>query len=180
MDWSLNNLSPHCMQCGYEFREGETVCSAVLESGDSFERRDFCENCDGDRPVAEIYAHWRTILPRKEAPSLRKAVNAEAVREFFDKLAGEEDRNKRNFRYVLALLLMRRKTLRFVSVRRGEGGEELILRDPKTDQEHVVYNPQLAEDEILALTAEVGKVLNVDVVINTPPVAQEESQTPSP
>ena len=42
-------------------------------------------------------------------------------------------------------------------------GEELVLRDPRSDEEHSVYNPQLTDEEIAALTGEVGKVLNLRV-----------------
>ena len=177
MDWELRNLSLQCAQCGCSFKEGETICSSVVERGDAFERLDFCVMCHHDLRAEVIYARWRMVVPPKEAPPLRKAVNEQAVREFFDRLASEQDRMKRNFRYVLALMLMRKKILRFVAVRRGEGGEELILRDPQNDREHVVYNPQLAEDEILALTAEVGKVLNLRI---EPPAPEATAESVPP
>ena len=181
MEWELRDLARQCAQCGYTFRERETIFSAVVERGESFERLDFCGPCHHDLPPEAIYARWRTVVPAKAEPALHRAVNEPAVREFFDRLAGEQDRRKRNFRYVLALMLMRRKALRFVAVRRGEGGEELVLRDPRTDQEHVVFNPQLGEDEILALSEEVGQVLNLRIEPPRPPgpagePAKEESR----
>jgi len=172
MEWELRELSRQCAQCACVFRAGETMFSAVFERGDAFERLDFCGPCFHDLPAEGVFARWRTQVPLPSEPPLRRAVNESAVREFFERLAGAEDRMKRNFRYVLALMLMRRKALRFVGVHRGEGGEELVLRDPRTQQEHRVYNPQLTEEEIAALTEEVGKVLNLRC--EAPTAAREE------
>ena len=175
MEWELHDLARQCAQCGRGFREEESIFSAVFDRGERFERLDYCEPCLRDLSPEAIYAQWRTVVPGKAPPPLRRAVNEEAVRAFFDKLAGEQDRMKRSFRYVLALMLLRRKVLRLVAVRRGEGGEELVLRDPRAEKEHTVYNPQLGEAEILALTGEVGKVLNVRV--EPPAPAAKETAT---
>jgi len=173
MDWELRDLTQQCAQCGYAFHEGDVICSAVFEREEDFERLDFCESCYNDLDPGIIYARWRTLVPQAEEPPLHRAVNESVVREFFHKLAGEDDRGKRNFRYVLALMLMRKKSLRFVEVRRGDEGDELVLRERRTDEEHVVFSPLLAEEEILALTEKVGQVLNVRVT--APPEAAGEA-----
>ncbi len=176
MDWELRELTQQCAQCGCAFHEGDAICSAVFEREEGFERLDFCESCHNDLDPGIIYARWRTLQPQAEEPPLHRAVNESAVRDFFGRLAGEDDPGKRNFRYVLGLMLMRKKVLRYVEVRRGDEGTELVLRERRTDEEHVVFNPCLGEEEILALTEKVGQVLNVRVEVPAE-VAETQAET---
>ena len=64
---------------------------------------------------------------------------------------------------VIALVLMRKKRLKFVDVKRNDDGEFLVLLERDTKAEHAVLNPNLDEQKILELTEEVGKILNVEL-----------------
>ena len=60
---------------------------------------------------------------------------------------------------MVALLLMRRKRLRFEEARVENGQETLQLRDARTGARHQVVNPRLTEEEMAAVQEEVFKVL---------------------
>ena len=62
-------------------------------------------------------------------------------------------------RYVLALLLMRRKRLKFEEARYEGDQEVLQLRCAKTGAQHRIVNPRLSEVEMGAVQEEVFKVL---------------------
>jgi hypothetical protein len=64
-----------------------------------------------------------------------------------------------SFRYVVGLLLMRRKRLKFDDVRTENDVEILRLRCGQTRQVHDVVNPALGDDEIQTVQDEVFKVL---------------------
>jgi hypothetical protein len=65
-----------------------------------------------------------------------------------------------NFRYVVALLLMRRRRLKFEDVHRAaDGSHVLVVRDARTGTRHEVADPRLAEAEIAADQDEVFRVL---------------------
>ena len=64
-----------------------------------------------------------------------------------------------NFRYVVALLLMRRRRLKFEEAFQESGQEVLRLRCVRTRAQYDVVNPRLTEAEMTAVQEEVFKVL---------------------
>jgi hypothetical protein len=66
------------------------------------------------------------------------------------------------FRYVVALLLLRRKRLRFEDTKREQDQEYLLMRCPKTNVLFEVCDPHLAEADIAAVQDEVMKLLGCD------------------
>jgi hypothetical protein len=161
MDWDLRETSLRCAACAKDFHEGQEVFSILSDTGAAFERNDYCAECGRSREQQPAYSRWRTTMPRRETP-LNKRVNGQVVLDFFHRLEGEQERRKQCFRYVLGLMLMRKKLMKFGGVRRGDGGEELVLSDPHSGVEYRVYDPKISAEEISSLTEEVGKLLNVE------------------
>ena len=64
-----------------------------------------------------------------------------------------------NFRYVLALLLIRRKRLKFEESRYHGSEERLVLRCPRSGKTWEVVNPRLSDAEMKDVQDEVFKVL---------------------
>jgi len=76
-----------------------------------------------------------------------------------ERLEGESEPARVNFRYIVALLLMRRKRLRFEQARTEGDQEILLLRCVRTRNTYRVLNPRLAEEELAAVQEEVFNVL---------------------
>jgi len=161
MDWNIRETALRCAMCAADFREGQEVCSLLVDRATGFERRDYCASCWSGQEIAQAFSHWRTTMPRREQP-LSRRVNAQVVLDCFLKLEGEQERRKLCFRYVLGLMLLRKKRMRFGGVQRGEGGEELVLFDAYSGAEYRVYDPGLNADEVAGVTEEVSKVLNIE------------------
>ena len=160
MDWDIGKSSIGCAACGAGFDDGQELFSALYDKIEGFIRRDYCARCWETADQGEAFSFWRTRQPEKGA-KVRRFVDDDTLMDFFARLAGQEGRLKRNFRYVLALLLMRKKLLKYKESVSGEGGEELVLVEPKSAEEHRVYNPQLTEEELGQVHDEIGQVLNV-------------------
>jgi hypothetical protein len=87
-------------------------------------------------------------------------VNDDLLLDCLDRLKESADAGGRNFRYVAALLLMRRKRLRFEDVARDPDGRDvLILRDARGGAVYQVTDPRLTDAEVAAAQAEVFRVL---------------------
>ena len=83
----------------------------------------------------------------------------EMLMDCFRRLGGETEPGRVNFRYVIALLLMRRKRLRFADVRMDGDKEIMALRCSKTRTLYQVVNPLLSDEELQAVQDEVFQVL---------------------
>ena len=160
-DYRIVRSEKKCASCGREFQENETYCSALYDKGVEFERLDFCADCwSGGTP--EMFSFWQTRVPPKEEKK-KLLVDDEVIMDFFVRLQDATDELKVNFRYILALVLMRKKRLKFKDVRRTDDGEFLVLDLPRNGGTYEVLNPDLTEDKIAQVTDEVGKILNVQL-----------------
>jgi hypothetical protein len=148
--------SPSCCACQHEFEVGETFVAFLYTAAGGFERRDFCTAC---RPADEAaLAQWRT---RRPAPRKRgaPAFDREAVFTFFTRLDDAETPEKLQFRFVLALLLWRKKVLRFTETIRDAEGEIWRFETPAGAQRYDVRRPDLDDAQIERLSAQLEQLL---------------------
>ncbi len=74
-------------------------------------------------------------------------------------LAEETDPEKVRFRYVVALLLLRRKQLQFENTRHDGEQDYLQLKCSKTGNLFEVLDPHLSDSDIAGVQEEVVKLL---------------------
>ncbi|NOZ21565.1 MAG: hypothetical protein GXP25_10810 [Planctomycetes bacterium] len=160
-DWSIKRGELKCSKCSRDFEQEEEYFSALYDEDRQFIRRDYCLQCWNGRENDPVFSFWKTRVPVREQE--RKIVDDEVVMNFFQRLQGETDPMKINFRYVLALLLMRKKILKLEDIRYDDKGEALVLKQKGEEGEIAVYNPQLTEEQIGQVTEQVGQILNVTV-----------------
>ena len=82
---------------------------------------------------------------------------------FFERLEQENEQEKLNFRFVIMLVLMRKRRLKYDSSRHQNGQEIWKLRAVGADQFVDVVNPQLNEEQIEQLSSQIGEILQVDL-----------------
>ena len=86
-------------------------------------------------------------------------MNDELLLDCFRHLGGSADPAKVRFRSVAALLLMRRKRLKFEDARKTDAGETFVLWDAKGKVRYEVPVPTLTDAEMDAAQDEVFQVL---------------------
>jgi len=160
-EWEIDKPLGECSGSGRTINYGEEYFAALVESGGVFERRDFSrEYWESEKP--EVYCYWRTKL---SAPDEKKAifVDDEMLMAFFERLAQETEQEKINFRFVLALILMRKRRLKYDSTK-VEGEKEIWrLRITGEKQYAEVTNPHLNEEQIEQLSSQLGQILQVEL-----------------
>jgi hypothetical protein len=157
-EYEIQPPSLRCARTGRELRPGELCYSVLTETPEGFVRQDYSAEAWEGAPEGAI-GFWRSRVPHPDRPGRPRPVEDAAVLEYFEQLAGEQDAGPRGFRYILALLLIRRKVLKFVGVEHSGDDEILVLRAPATGDEYRVTNPRLCDEELAAVQAEVGKIL---------------------
>ena len=166
MDWNIQQPNRECLACEKQFEEGELCFSALFDSGESFERKDYCTACwEGASAEKQAFSFWKTHVPTKEEER-KLLVDNDVLLDFFVRLSeeeGEQPDHKTKFRYILALVLMRKRSLRFVDIERDNGAEYLILRYPNEDREFKVLDPGLTEEEADTVKDDLSQILNTDV-----------------
>lgn len=148
-----------CQATGRELKAGDGYHGVLMDVGGSLIRHDYCPDAWTGPPEGTI-GHWSGQVPVGDAPN-RAPVDDAMLLECFRRLDGAAEPAQVNFRYVLALLLLRRKVLRLEEGRRDELGEVLTFTDRAGDR-HEVHDPRLNEAEMAAAQVEVFEVLGWD------------------
>jgi hypothetical protein len=131
-----------------------------------YRRLDFCPGCWKPEAAEAYFSFWRTSVPDvdpDEAKPLARRIDADTVYEMFRRLEGQAEPERQRFRFILALILMRAKRLRFAGVAKGPQGDHLVLEDRAENITHKVRDPGLADSEIDSLRGEVGRLLRGEV-----------------
>jgi len=159
VEWSINRGSHVCYLCEKTFPEEEVYLSALYDENNEFLRKDFCDECWDKRDSENCFSHWKTKISKKPEKVERYA-KIDVFYDLFNKLENEKDLSRVNFRYVLSLYLMRKKVLKLKSSHKSNENEYLVLYNVREDNDTEVLNPKLNEEEVLAVTDEIGKLVN--------------------
>ncbi len=165
-EYKIGARSRRCQACSREFGIGDEYLSTVVETAeeDRLSRQDFCPACW--KPEAQPYfSFWKTRVPEPESADRKgpPLVDLARLMQLFEHLAESPDEQARRFRYVLALVLMRKRRLRVVESRRGRGGkgDVLTLRETGSERRHVVEAPGISDDEIRSVADRLREILDM-------------------
>lgn len=160
-EYSFKGVGEICGPCRKVFDEEDNLFSALSRQEEEYVRLDFCATCWEKQPRDGFLCFWKRKPRVKET---QPTVDGSVVFDIFQKLDGAQDRHDRNFRYILGLLLMRRKRLKFLDVERTEQGEFLVLEDRRLeDVKYKLLDPGLSEEEMQRAKDEVGKLFSMNV-----------------
>ena len=130
MDYEVQRSARRCAATGREFAPGEEFYSALVAEGAQLRRYDYAASAWQGPPPAAI-GWWKAAVPDRATARSRQAPN-DVLLGFFEELADKPDRQ--DMRYVLALLLVRRRVMRLDETERdGQGREMLVLYCPRRD-----------------------------------------------
>jgi len=161
-DWEIQRPLGQCCGTGQKIEPGQQYVAALVETEQGLQRRDFClQYWSRQRP--HVYCYWKTTMPQ-HGQKRQIFVDDEMLLAFFERLAQESDPEKLAFRFVIALVLMRKRRLRYDSSRIENGTEIWRLRVAGADKEFVeVKNPRLDDDRIEQLSSQIGTILQVEL-----------------
>jgi hypothetical protein len=156
-DYQIQNNTRRCSISGRELQPGEKYFSVLFDENGAFVRRDYSAESWSGAPEG-AYSFWSGRLPL-EANVRRPTIDDEMLIDCLGRMNGETEPAKIKFRYVLALLLMRRKRLKFVEAHHEGDHDILILHSPQRGERVTVIDPQLSDQEMNAVQDEVFEVL---------------------
>ena len=143
--------------------EPDEPCVATLcerETDDGFDRHDYAIEAweAGHRPE-RLFSHWRTHARRTEERQ-RLLVDDDVLLDLFARLEDDDRPQRIAFRFVLALILMRKRLVRFEGTRTDTAGAEIWMMRPKGQETAVaVRNPKIADDDVRELAAQLSEIL---------------------
>ncbi len=187
--YDLQRPTGRCAATGGELRPGEDYYatlndpSAAEDGGGSggdgggglgLSRVDVSlEAWEGGYRPRGVFCYWKTTVP-EPTQKRRLFVDDAVLMNLLRRLEGDASPRRLAFRFVLALILMRKRLLRYDHTQR-RGDDSWWLLTPKLDlskgpmgkwdegQSLEILDPHLTEAEIEGVTQELGQVLDGEV-----------------
>jgi hypothetical protein len=159
---------PHgiCHVTGHAIAPGEAYFAALRETPEGFERLEFAAAAWAQWPAPEkagLLAFWRATMPAADESrdKRRILVDDEVLLELFRRLAEVTEPEKLAFRFMLGLILMRKKKLVFEGSLRDSLGRELwrvrLRKEDGTGFEMI--DPKLSEAQLEEVGRQIEQIL---------------------
>lgn len=156
LDFEISRSERRCSATDEELKPGEDFYSVIVPDGDEIHRLDFSEAA-WSGPPADCIGWWKTQVPTLATLRMKWAPH-DVMLHYFESL--QERPDKQDTKYVLSLLMMRKRIL----AQRGaeptpDGGEELVFDCRRNGKEYRVQLVDLDETRIEQIQSELSELL---------------------
>ena len=161
VEWEINKPIGQCSGSGRTIEYGEEYFGALVQTEEGLQRCDFsADYWENEKP--EVFCFWKTKLPD---PNQKKQIfiDDNMLMAFFERLENETEQEKINFRFVLALILMRKRYFKYDETKNEDENEIWRLRVVGEKSFVEVINPHLDEEQIEQLSSHLGEILQTDL-----------------
>lgn len=159
IDFEVQRCTRRCAKTDREFQPSEEFYSALISEGSAVVRYDYSKEA-WDTPPDNALGWWKSRMPEPNARKVNWAPN-DVMLHYFEQLA--DDASKVDVRYVLALLMIRRRVVRLEETRHDEDGRELmVLYCPKNENEYVIRVVEPVGDRVKEIQEELARLLFAD------------------
>ena len=168
--WNIRARSDGCTQCQRAFEADEMCFTELAPDADGYLRRDLCERCrdTGPREPAAV-SRWRSRF-EPPAPPPPEPIERDSAEEFLRRFADSDEAGAVNTRFILALMLERKRILRCRDRFHDEAGVHMFVYEhARTGETFVVADPGLTPAQASAVREDVS------LFLQTPPGRGEDA-----
>jgi len=160
--YSVARAQGKCQVCGHDIVPGEKLMAALRETPIALERVDVCSACWKTFDHTQMLGYWQTMMPQ---PSAKKPlfIDDDVLCELFERLGDATEPAKLNFRFVLGLILMRKRRLVYDSTRVQDGSELWTMHFKGREETLDLLNPKLDEQQVTEVSTQLGEILSADL-----------------
>src|SRR3954453_9585242 len=156
---------PHgkCAACEKQIEPGQKFMAALRETPLGFERVDLMLECWPSFDRADVIGFWQTVMPKAEQKK-KVFVDDQVLCDVFERLADTTEPAKLNFRFVLGLILMRKRIIVYEETRTDAAGQEVWqVRFKGRDDRLDLVNPKLDEQQVVEVSQQLSEILNEEL-----------------
>lgn len=161
-EYNFSKTSGQCVTCKNALVPEQEFMGTIREQSEEILREDYCLPCWQAQPrdgQADILGVWQSQVPKPEEKK-KLFIDNDLLMNFFQRLEGSEENAKISFRFVLALILMRKKLLVYDRMeKKPDHSEVWHMHFKGSDQDHLVHDPHMDEDKIAEVSQNLGQIL---------------------
>jgi hypothetical protein len=151
-----------CAVTGEAIPTGEKFMAALRETPLGFERVDVSLPAWEKFDRKDVVGFWQTTMPAQEQKK-KLFVDDEVLCDLFERLKETTEPAKLNFRFVLGLILMRKKMLVYETSRSEEAKDIWVVRFKGREDKLDLLNPKLDEAQVMEVSQQLGQILNEEL-----------------
>ena len=159
-DWDIRKRSEACTATQHPFAEGEFFYTALYRDADGFRREDVTEEAWANLPTEpRPFSFWRSKfeMPPPPPPEPLAKQDAESI---LRKLIEDNSAATANARYILALMLERKRLLKPME---SADPDVLVYERVGTGETFLIPNPRLSLAQVPEVQAEVSALLGMQL-----------------
>ena len=151
-----------CAVTGETIPTGEKFMAALRETPMGFERVDVSLPAWQNFDRKDIIGFWQATMPAQEQKK-KLFVDDEVLCDLFERLKETTESPKLNFRFVLGLILMRKKMLVYDNSRSEDGKDIWVVHFRGREDKLDLLNPKLDEAQVTEVSQQLGQILNEEL-----------------
>jgi hypothetical protein len=152
-----------CAASGRAIEPGEKFIAAVRETPTGLERLDVSPEAWPQFERRDLLGFWQTTMPRPEQKPRKLFVDDEVLCTLFERLADTGEQSKLNFRFVLGLILMRKRLVIYETTRSEEGRDVWVVRLKGREDRLDLVDPKLTEAQVTEVSQQLGEILHQEL-----------------
>ncbi len=161
--WNIKSRSHECARSGRPFAEGEVFHTSIHfdpEVGDLVRRDVALDVWEDELKERNPLAYWRTTYVKPDTGKPKVEISSrESAEGLLRRLIDEDLEHTEHARYILALMLERKKQLVPKEKKYTEQGTLLMYEHRKSGEVFIIRDPELRLDEIESVQEEVATLL---------------------
>ena len=160
-DWSIQSRGVACSVTGIPFEAGQYFHTILFDDKTVLRREDLSEEAFKQRApdAPQPFSHWRSKF-EPAPPKAPEALGKQTAEDLLRKYMADPNPGLANVRYILALMLERKRQLKELEVRKNEDGSlTRIYQHGKSGEVFVIPDPGLKLSQVAEVQSEVADLL---------------------
>ncbi len=166
-NWNIKGRSPSCSITERKFEDGESFYAAIFDAPDGeegFVRRDFSidawKDYEKQDNTPKPFSFWKSIYEAPVREEKEESVRKEDAESLLRRLVEEDEAHTENARFILAVMLERKKILKQTDSQRIGETKLLIYEHRKSGDVIIIADPQIPLDQVENVQEEVADLLS--------------------
>lgn len=163
-NWNIRSRAHACSHTAQPFKDGEVFMTVLVEDPKTGEllRRDYSLAAwpEVEPGLGNSFSVWRSEYEAVKTESRPEIAEKESAEVLLRRLIEEDSILTENTRYILAVMLERKKQLKQTGTRETEDDTFLVYEHPKSGEVYIIRDPELKLAQIEEVQKEVSRLLS--------------------
>jgi hypothetical protein len=161
--YAVARAAGKCAATGRTIEPGERFMALLRETPLGMERVDYALDAWPDVDKQNVLAFWQTTMLPPGAETKKLFVDDEVLCTLFERLSDAAEPNKVSFRFVLGLILMRKRLLVYEGSETRNGVDCWVVRFKGRDEKLPLANPHLDDEQVRNVSTQLGDIINEEL-----------------